>query len=77
MYVLANWTSQARWKLLGHLFDVENVSMEIFILVPGSGGEPYGDGGGGGGLIVNGKVHVSSDFYLLRLSVSQWVKVLD
>ena len=61
----------------GSGFDVENVSMENFILVPGSGGEPYGDGGGGGGLIVNGKVNVSSDFYLLRLSVSQWVKVLD
>jgi len=46
----------------GSGFHVENVAMENFILVPGSGGEPYGDGGGGGGVIVNGKVPGSSEY---------------
>ena len=53
----------------GSGFDVENVSMENFILVPGSGGEPYGDGGGGGGVIVNGKVLVWPQWFFLVVVV--------
>ena len=46
----------------GSGFNLESVTMGHFTLVPGPGGDPYGDGGGGGGVVVNGKVPGSSEY---------------
>ena len=117
MYVSAKWTSQARWKLLGHLFlrlcpakkvitteELATVVVEVMALLVevekeavvglmgkvapstlvdlglasiwkvsqwktlswplGQAESLYGDGGGGGGVIVNGKVPGGSELFV-------------